>query len=372
MLKRTALFEEHQKLGGRLVDFGGWELPVQYTGVIDEHNACRNACGLFDVSHMGEVFCDGKDAEAFLNYLVPNNVAKLNVEQALYTPMCNEHGGIVDDLLIYRRAKDRFLLVVNASNTDKDYAWIQKIREQTKPQFPDVRLSNESPNFSQIAIQGRHAAKILQTLTKTDLSAIKYYWFKEGTVLNGIPAFLAQTGYTGEYGFEVYVPWAKGPEVWRALMEAGKPYGLKPIGLGARDTLRFEMRFPLYGNELSDTTNPLEAGIDWTVKLQKGVDFVGRGPTIELKEKGLKRKLVGLKLLERGIPRHGYALYDASGNKKIGEITSGTQSPSLNAALGIGYVEMPYAALGTRIAVEIRNSKVAAEVVATPFYKRPY
>jgi aminomethyltransferase len=371
MLKRTALFEEHVRLGGRMVDFGGWELPVQYTGVIDEHNACRTACGLFDVSHMGEVHVEGSDAEAFLDYLVPNNVAKLAIEQALYTQMCNEEGGIVDDLLIYRRGKDKFLMVVNASNTDKDYAWIQKVHAQFIKKQPNVHISNESANYTQIAIQGRKSAEILQKLTETRLSDIKYYWFKEGKVL-GIPAVIAQTGYTGEYGFEIYIPWSKGPEVWRKLVEIGQPLGLKPVGLGARDTLRFEMRFPLYGHELSDSTNPLEAGIAWSVKLKKERDFIGKKPTVALKERGLQRQLVGLKIVGRGIPRQGYALYTADGSKRIGEITSGTVSPSLNLPLGIGYVQSAYAADGTKITVDVRGAKVPAEIIPTPFYKRPY
>ncbi|OFZ85214.1 MAG: glycine cleavage system protein T [Bdellovibrionales bacterium RIFOXYD1_FULL_44_7] len=371
MLKRTALFEEHVKLGGRLVDFGGWELPVQYSGVMDEHLACRASAGLFDVSHMGEVHVEGQDAESFLNYLVTNNVAKLNIEQALYTPMCNREGGIVDDLLIYRRSKDRFLLVINASNTEKDYKWIQSVAADYKKQHPDLRISNESANYSQIAIQGRKSAEILQKLTETPLNKINYYWFKEGKVLGNIPAVLAQTGYTGEYGFEVYVPWDRGPEVWRALMKEGAALGLKPCGLGARDTLRFEMRFPLYGHELSDTTNPLEAGIGWTVKLSKG-DFIGRSPTSILKEKGIPRDLVGLKMIGRGIPRPGYGVFTEDGAKKLGEITSGTQSPSLGLPLGIALIASSNAAIGAKISVDIRGVKVPAEIIPTPFYKRPY
>ncbi len=371
MLKRTALFEEHVRLGGRMVDFGGWELPVQYSGVIDEHVTCRTTAGIFDVSHMGEVHVEGKDAEAFLNYLVTNNVAKLKIEQAMYTPMCNEEGGIVDDLLIYRRSQDRFLLVINASNTDKDYAWITKVASEFKKRHPDLHISNESANYTQIAIQGRKAAEILQPLTDTPLQPIKYYWFKEGKILGNIPAFLARTGYTGEYGFEVYVPWNKGPEVWRAIEEQGQKHGMKPCGLGARDTLRFEVCFPLYGHELSDTINPLEAGIAWTVKLDKG-DFIGRAPTVTLKEKGLTRQVVGIKLLDRGIPRQGYDVYTADGSEKIGSLTTGTQSPSLKQALGLALISTKHGQVGTKITVDIRGTKVPAEVIPTPFYKKPY
>jgi aminomethyltransferase len=369
MLKRTALFEEHQKLGGRLIDFGGWELPVQYSGVIDEHMACRNAAGLFDVSHMGEVHVEGADAERFLNHLVTNNVSKIAIGQAQYTVMCHPYPGIVDDLVIYRRAKDRFLVVVNASNTDKDFQHIKNVEKELGAR--DLRITNESAHYTQIAIQGRQAEKILQTLTKTPLSPIKNYWFAEGTVLGGIPAILARTGYTGEDGFEVYVPWAKGPEVWRALVEAGTPLGLKPCGLGARDTLRLEMKYPLYGNELGDTTHPLEAGLGWVVKLDKE-NFVGKSWITESKTRGLKRALVGLRLLERGIPRHGYKVFTPDGSREIGEVASGTQSPCTRESIGTAYVSLEHAALGSKLAVDIRGAKVAAEVVATPFYKRPY
>ena len=372
-LRRTALFEEHQKLGGRLIDFGGWELPVQYTGVLDEHRACRESAGLFDVSHMGEVHVEGPGAEGYLNYLVSNNVAKLQDLQAQYTVMCNEQGGLVDDLVIYRRSRDRFLVVVNASNTEKDFAWMQNIAKRYQAAHPsqNFTLTNESAKYTQIAIQGRNAAEILQKLTTTPLAPIKTYWFSEGTVLSSIPAVLARTGYTGEDGFEVYVPWEKGPEVWRALLEAGAPFGIKPCGLGARDTLRLEMKYPLYGNELSDTSNPLEAGLGWVVKLDKG-DFVGREPIAASKAAGLKRALVGVRLLDRGIPRHGYPIWNAEGTELIGELTSGTQSPSLGIPVGIAYISLAHSSVGSRVAVEIRGQKLAAEVIPTPFYKRPY
>jgi aminomethyltransferase len=373
MLKRTALFEEHKRLGGRLIDFGGWELPVQYTGVMDEHLACRSTAGIFDVSHMGEFHVEGRDSEAFLNYLVTNDVSKLAINQAQYTAMCYDTGGIVDDLIIYRRANDRFLVVVNASNTDKDFAWTLQVLDRFMTQHPDAKIiaTNESSRYTQIAVQGRRALEILQPLTRVPLHTIKTYWFKEGPVLTNISATLARTGYTGEDGFEVYVPWERGPEVWRALFETGKAHGLKPCGLGARDTLRLEMKYPLYGHELSDQTNPLEAGLGWVVKLDKG-DFVGRELTLALKEKGLPQNLVGIKLLERGIPRQGYAIYTADGTSKIGAVTSGTQSPSLKEAIAIAYVTPSHAAVGTRITVDIRGTKVLAEIVPTPFYKRPY
>ncbi|MCM2322882.1 MAG: glycine cleavage system aminomethyltransferase GcvT [Oligoflexia bacterium] len=371
MLKRTALFEEHQRLGGRLIDFGGWELPVQYSGVMDEHLACRTTAGIFDVSHMGEFHVEGADAEAYLHYLVSNNVMKLADWQAQYTVLPNEHGGLVDDLIIYRYNKQRFLVVVNASNTDKDFAHFVKIQKQFKGGKADLRVTNESARYSQIAVQGPKAAEIVQKITKTPLAPIKTYWFADGTVLNGIPAVLGRTGYTGEDGFEIYLPWDKGAEVWRALMEAGTPLGLKPCGLGARDTLRLEMKYPLYGHELGDDTNPLEAGAGWVTKLDK-TDFVGKAAIVRAKEAGLKRKLIGLRMLDRGIPRQGYAIYTADGAQRIGEITSGTQSPSLKQSIGIAYVALAHSAEGNRITVDIRGQKVAAEIIPTPFYKRPY
>jgi aminomethyltransferase len=370
-MKRTALFEEHQRLGGRLIDFGGWELPVQYSGIMDEHLACRESVGLFDVSHMGEVHIEGADAEAYLNYLVSNQVSKLAVGQAQYTVMCHPDGGIIDDLVIYRRAQDRFLVVVNASNTEKDFNHFKAVEKEFKAPRGDLRVTNESSRYTQIAIQGRKAQEVLQKLTSANLSAIKTYWFTEGTVLGGIPAILARTGYTGEDGFEIYVEWNRGPEIWRALLEAGSPFGIKPCGLGARDTLRMEMKYPLYGNELTDQTHPLEAGLGWVVKLDKP-DFIGKTALVRAKEGGLKRKLVGIKLLDKGIPRHGYPIFDSTGTRSVGEVTSGTQSPSLKAAIAIGYVEIGLSEIGQKLTLDIRGSKIPAEVTATPFYKRPY
>jgi aminomethyltransferase len=282
--------------------------------------------------------------------------------------MCNERGGIVDDLVIYRRAQDRFLVVVNASNTEKDFEHMRKVAASFG-RTGEFSLTNESANYTQIAIQGPRAREILQKLTETPLAEIKTYWFAEGKVLGSIPAVLARTGYTGEDGFEVYVAWGQGPEVWRALLESGTSLGLKPCGLGARDTLRLEMKYPLYGNELSDTTNPLEAGLGWVTKLAEKGDFVGRAEILRAKEQGLKRKLVGFKLLERGIARHGYPVFSADGQTRIGEVTSGTQSPMLKTSIGIAYLETEHAAEKSRFTVDIRGAKVPAEVVPTPFYK---
>jgi len=376
VLKRTALFAEHQSLGGRLIDFGGWELPVQYSGVMDEHKACREAAGLFDVSHMGEFHVEGNDSPAFLNYLLTNDIGKLAVHQAQYTLMCNPEGGLVDDLVVYRRGDTRFLVVVNASNTDKDFAWAQKILTEFLGKTPgaQVILENRSADYTQIALQGRKAQEILSQITSTDLGSIKTYWFTEGQVAGDIPAVIARTGYTGEDGFEIYVPWEQGPQVWKALLTAGQPHGLKPCGLGARDTLRLEMKYPLYGNELGDHTNALECGLGWVIKLDKGSDFVGRTSLIASKEAGLKKSIVGLKMLERGIPRHGYPVHASPDPSAptIGEVTSGTQSPSLGYSIAVVSVAKEYAAIGTSLWVDIRGARVKAEVIPTPFYKKPY
>ncbi|MBI4925070.1 MAG: glycine cleavage system aminomethyltransferase GcvT [Bdellovibrio sp.] len=366
-LKQTSLFEEHKKLGGRLVDFGGWELPVQYTGVIDEHLACRKNAGLFDVSHMGEIEIKGADAEAFLNHLVTNNIANISNEQAQYTTVCNHSGGIIDDVITYKRSKENFLVVVNASNTEKDFAWFKK----TAQDFPykNFTLTNESPNYTQIAIQGPRACEILQKLTSVNLSGIKTYWFTTGKILNTISAIIARTGYTGEDGFEVYTQWYDGPKVWQALLEVGQPLGLKPCGLGARDTLRLEMKYPLYGHELNDVTNPIEANLAWVVKLEKE-SFIGKQAILKAKQDGLTKELIGLKLIDRGIPRQGYSVFTGDKSTKIGVITSGTQSPSLNCAIGIAYINKnSNPTIGSRVTVEIRGTKFLAEIVSTPFYR---
>ena len=369
MLKRTSLYSEHLALGGRLVDFGGWELPVQYSGVIDEHLACRTSAGLFDVSHMGEIEIQGKRAEEFLNFLVTNDVSRLQIGQAQYTAMCHDHGGIVDDLVIYRRGSDQFLLVVNASNTDKDFQHILQVKSGFAKSGDDLAIFNSSSKYTQIAVQGPKASEILAKISSEPLDGIRTYCFIEGKIAHSIQAIIARTGYTGEDGFELYVPWERGPELWRTLLEIGLPLGMKPCGLGARDTLRLEMKYPLYGNELTDSTLPLEAGLGWVTKLTKS-EFVGRSSLLKAKETGISRQLVGIRMLEKGIPRHGYALYSESGDQRIGELTSGTQSPSLKSAIGIGYIAIGSTKPGTRIKVDIRGSQVCAEIVPTPFYRR--
>ncbi|MBC7384634.1 MAG: glycine cleavage system aminomethyltransferase GcvT [Cryobacterium sp.] len=365
-LKRTALFEEHVKLGGRLIDFGGWELPVQYSGVMDEHLACRTAAGLFDVSHMGEILVSGGDAERFLYHLVSNDVSKMEIGQAQYSILCRHNGSSVDDLIVYRRTENDYLVVVNASNTDKDFEWMKKIHEEGR--FA-CRLENVSSEWSQIAIQGPRATEILQSLTRAKLSEVKTFRFIEDWI-NGVPAILSRTGYTGEDGFEIYVPWNEAPKVWSTLVEKGAEFGLKPCGLGARDTLRLEVKYPLYGHELDDETNPVEAGLGWAVKTDK-TEFVGKEALAAAKTGDVRKKLVGIGFLAPGIPRQGYKIFSPDGLKEVGVITSGTQSPCLKKSIGLAFVDPAHSVVGTKLLIEIRGNRVPIEVIPTPFYKRP-
>lgn len=360
-LKRTPLYEEHHTAKAKLIDFGGWEMPVQYAGVIEEHNTVRTKAGLFDVSHMGEVDVKGKDALPFVQNLITNDVTKIQDGQILYSPMCYQNGGIVDDLLVYRYGTEHFYIVVNASNTDKDYAWML---EQTKGY--DVQLDNLSAQVAQLAIQGPFAEKILQKLTSTDLSEIKYYWFTHGEV-NGVPCLISRTGYTGEDGFEIYMVPDKAPELWQKLLEVGAPEGIQPIGLGARDTLRFEAKLPLYGNELSSEISPLEAGIGFFVKLTKE-KFVGKEALAKQKEEGVPRKVVGLEMVERGIARSHYPIQ--KDGEEVGFITSGSFSPTLNKNIALGLIRADLAEMGATLDVVIRGKAVKAQIIPTPFYKR--
>ncbi|MGZ3693115.1 MAG: glycine cleavage system aminomethyltransferase GcvT [Bdellovibrionota bacterium] len=364
-MKKTPLNQAHIDAGARMVDFGGWHMPVQYTGLSQEHQAVRTKAGLFDVSHMGEVTVEGERAEEFLNYLVTNNVSKLKPGQAQYTVMCYESGGVVDDLLIYLRAPKKYLLCINAGNTDKDWDWIALQGKK----FPDVKLKNVSDEFCQIAIQGPLSEKIMSELTSYDLKSIKYYHFAE-TDVAGEFVILSRTGYTGEDGFEIYAPAALATKLWNKIYEAGQPLGLLHAGLGARDTLRTEMKMPLYGHELDAETNPLEAGLAWVVKLDKPNDFLGKEALLKIKAEGPKRVLVGLKTQDRGIPRQGYDVFNSEGTEKLGKITSGTQSPTLGAPIAIAFVKQGWQKPGTKLSVQIRDRFFPAEVVPTPFYKR--
>lgn len=362
-LKRTPLYEQHCALGARLVEFGGWEMPVQYSGIMEEHRAVRTHAGLFDVSHMGEFKVEGPGALAFLQYLVPNDVSRLAIHQALYTQLCLPDGGTVDDLIIYRLADQHYMMVVNAANIDKDYAWVE---EQAK-NFKDVHVANQSDTTALLALQGPLAQTILQPLTEVDLSSIRYYHCAPGLV-DGISCIISRTGYTGEDGFEIYCAPVDAPKLWNDLLIAGKAQGLLPAGLGARDTLRLEAAYCLYGHELDDQTNPLEASLGWTVKLDKGVDFIGRDALLKAKTEGLKKKLIGIEMTERGVPRGGYAIY--AGEQQIGVLTSGAPGPALNKNIGMGYVDPAHAVVGQPIQIDIRGRRTAAQIVALPFYKR--
>jgi aminomethyltransferase len=359
-LKRTPLFSLHQELGARLVDFAGWEMPVEFAGVVDEHLTVRSKAGLFDVSHMGEFLVEGPDAESLLQHLTPNDVSRLALGQAHYSALTTEAGCFVDDLLVYRVGESRYLLVVNASNIEKDFAWIESRRRG------NAALRNVSDDYALLALQGPEAVAILRPLTEVDLSAIKYYHFADGRVL-GIEATLSRTGYTGEDGFEILVPAERGEEVARGLLERGAALGLKPIGLAARDTLRLEAKMALYGNDIDDEHTVLEADLEWMVKWRKG-DFIGREALARQKETGVPRKLVGFEMIDRGIARRGYPVY-VSGQASD-TVTSGTFAPYLKKNIGLAYLPLAATKEGSELEVEIRGRRARAVVVPTPFYRR--
>ena len=363
MPKKTSLFETHKKLGAKIIEFGPWLMPLYYTSIIDEHNTVRNRVGLFDVSHMGEFNIRGKDALAFTQRLITNDTSHLSNNQALYTPMCNNKGTIIDDLLIYKFSDQHFMLVVNASNIEKDYRWIEEVTSKFEK---DVVLKDISDETSLLALQGPKAEKVLQKVTDLDLSRIKYYWFQEGMV-EKIQAIISRTGYTGEDGFEIYLKPEHAIKVWNKILEIGKEEGIKPIGLGARDTLRLECAMLLYGNDMDETKTPLETNITWTVKFNKK-DFIGREALLRQKEGGIKQRLIGFELLERGIPRHNYSIL--KNKERIGIVTSGGFSPTLKKGIGLGYVRTDQAKEGNEIKIQIREKLVKAQIVKTPFYKR--
>lgn len=357
--KTTPLLDIHKKLGAKLVPFSGWNMPIQFSGVVDEHTCVREKVGLFDVSHMGEIEIEGKDARKFLQLLISNDIDKMFNGSILYTLMCYQNGGVVDDLLVHRFSKNHYFLCVNASNSDKDYEWIVKHSASF-----DVNTKNTSAETSQLALQGPEAKNVLQPLCDISLNDLSYYNFKEGRVDN-VESIISRTGYTGEDGFELYLPPRKVAQVFRSLMQQGESYGIQPIGLGARDTLRLEMGYALYGNEIDDQPTPLEAGLGWVIKFNKKDEFIGRKPLLKQKEQGLRRKLVGIKLLTRGVPRSHYRVL--KDGESVGEVTSGTFSPSLNIGVGLCYVFGEHAHIGTHLEVEIRNQLVPAEVVQLPF-----
>ncbi len=360
-LRQTPLNAIHRQLGAKMVPFGGWDMPVQYAGILEEHRAVRSKAGLFDVSHMGEVALEGPDALEAIQHLLCNDMSRLDEGQVKYAALCTQAGTFVDDLTVARMAEDRFLLTVNASNTARDLAWV---RAHARGR---VTVWDRSDETALLALQGPAALAILQPLTPVNLKAIKYYWLARGTVL-GVEAIISRTGYTGEDGFELYVRADKAEKLWEGLLEAGRPHGLQPCGLGARDTLRLEAKMVLYGNDIDEQHTVLEADLAWIVKFNKG-EFIGRNALMRQQEEGVRRKLVGFEMVGRGIPRHGYPI--AKGGVPIGEVTSGTMAPWLNKPIGLGYVPVEHAALGAEFDVIIRDQPVPARVVATPFYKRP-
>lgn len=361
-MKKTPLYENHIKWGGKIIDFGGWALPVQYKGIIDEHNQVRSHAGLFDVSHMGEVRVTGEDAEKYLQRMVTKDISKAAAGQAIYTPMCYEDGGVVDDLLIYKLSDEEYLLVVNAANTDKDFDWLLQHVDG------DVTVVNESADYAQLALQGPKAEEILQRLTDKPLNDIRFYRFDANVDVAGIPAIVSRTGYTGEDGFELYVKSEFASELWEKLLETGKDDGLMPIGLGARDTLRFEVALPLYGNELAKDITPLEAGIGFFVSLDK--DFIGKEVLSKQKKEGVRRKIVGFEMVGRGIAR-SHQTVEIDG-EEVGFVTSGSFAPSLKKNMGLALIKKEYAEIGTKLDIMIRSKPVKAAVVKKPFYNKKY
>ncbi len=360
-MKNTPFTQKHIALGAKMAEFAGYNMPISYTGINDEHAAVRKNAGVFDVSHMGEFILKGENALDLIQRVTTNDASKLVAGQAQYSCLPNATGGIVDDLIVYCVEPNKtYMLVVNASNIEKDWNWISQFNTK------EVEMHNISDKTCLLAIQGPNATKILQPLTELDIMNLKYYTFVKGTFAGVENVLISATGYTGSGGVEIYFEDSNGAadKIWDAIFEIGGPQGLKPIGLGARDTLRLEMGYCLYGNDIDDTTSPLEGGLGWITKFTK--DFTAR-PIIEaLKASGVQRKLVGFEMLERGIPRHDYLIKDAAGNT-IGKVTSGTQAPSLNKAIGLGYVATPHAAIDSEIFIDIRNSLVKAKVVKAPF-----
>lgn len=361
-LKRTALFDQYAEYGGKTIDFGGWELPVQFSSIKAEHEAVRTRAGLFDVSHMGEVLVSGKGSLPYLQKMMTNDVSKLVDGQAQYTAMCYENGGTVDDLLIYKRGEDDYLLVVNASNVDKDLEWMKKHATE------DVTIEDASASYALLALQGPIAEQVLQSLTPEPLNEIKFFRFKENVQICGQQVLISRTGYTGEDGFELYASPESIVILWQAILMEGKDAGVIPAGLGARDTLRFESGLPLYGQELAQDISPLEAGLGFVVKLNKVEDFIGKEALAAQKENGLPRKLVGLEMIDKGIPRTGYeVLIDG---EQVGEVTTGTQSPTLQKNIGFALINSEHAEQGTEVIVQVRKRQLKAVIIATPFYKR--
>jgi aminomethyltransferase len=360
-MKNTALTHVHESLGAKMVPFAGYNMPVQYEGVTAEHETVRNSVGVFDVSHMGEFLLEGPNALALIQKVTSNDAAVLTNGRAQYSCLPNENGGIVDDLIVYKFNDEKYLLVVNASNIEKDWNWISSHNTM------GASMKNLSDDYSLLAIQGPKAVEAMQSLTSIDLSAIKYYHFEVADFAGIEHVIISATGYTGSGGFEIYCKNSEVEQVWTKVFEAGAAFGIKPIGLAARDTLRLEMGFCLYGNDINDTTSPLEAGLGWITKFTK--EFTNSENLKKQKEAGVTKKLVGFELIERGIPRHDYEIVDAEGNN-IGIVTSGTMAPSLGKGIGMGYVKSEFATEGSEIFIQIRNNRVKSKVVKMPFYKK--
>ena len=360
-MKNTALTAIHEQLGAKMVPFAGYNMPVQYEGVNAEHETVRNGVGVFDVSHMGEFFLKGENALALIQKVTSNDASKLVDGKAQYSCLPNNEGGIVDDLIVYKIADNHYLLVVNASNIEKDWNWISSHNDL------GVEMTNASDQYSLLAIQGPKAAQAMQSLTHIDLANMGYYTFQIGDFAGKQNVIVSATGYTGSGGFEIYFKNEDAESIWNKVFEAGAAFGIKPIGLAARDTLRLEMGFCLYGNDINDSTSPLEAGLGWITKFDK--TFTNSENLLQQKEAGVARKLVGFEMIERGIPRHDYEICDAQGNV-VGIVTSGTQSPSLGIAIGMGYIPSALAAVDSEIYIRIRNKDIKAKVVKMPFYKK--
>ncbi|MGB3862325.1 MAG: glycine cleavage system aminomethyltransferase GcvT [Candidatus Aminicenantaceae bacterium] len=362
-MKTTKLYASQKKLGAKMIEFFGWEMSVEFSGIIGEHMAVRTKAGLFDVSHMGEVLISGKQALDFVQYLTPNNAARLTPDKAQYTALTTPKGTFIDDMLVYCLDEEKYLCVVNAANSDKDYEWILS----HKSDF-DVSVENQSDSYTQLALQGREAEAILQPLTGINLEEMKTFRTARGSVA-GVGALVSRTGYTGEDGFEIYTQSENPAKIWDALLEEGEARGLLPIGLGARDTLRLEATLMLYGNDIDETTTVLEAGLGWLVKFKKG-DFLGREALLKQKEEGLLRKIVGFEILGRGIARSHYSVF--VNGEKVSEVNSGSYSPYLKKSIGLTYLPIKHTEEGTELEVEIRGSLVKAKVIPLPFYKRDY
>jgi aminomethyltransferase len=362
-MKKTPFNTIHHALGAKMHEFAGYDMPVEYSGIIDEHNTVVNNVGVFDVSHMGEFWVKGPNAQALIQRITSNDVSAIPVGKAQYTCFPNENGGIVDDLLVYHYEPEKYMLVVNASNIEKDWNWC------VKNNTVGAELENASDHIAQLAIQGPLALKTLQKLTDIDLTTIPYYSFTTGKLAGIDNVIISNTGYTGCGGFELYFYPEYSVNIWNAIFEAGAEFGIKPIGLGARDTLRLEAGFPLYGNELDDTTSPLQAGLGWITKFTEGNDFISRRILETEKANGVPRKVVGFEMVEKGIARHGYEIVNAAG-EIIGNVTSGSISPATKKAIGMGYVKPEYAALSTNIFIRIRNKDIKAVVVKPPFREK--